>query len=475
MRALFANAASLAARDQFRAVVAAVWLGATCIGADAQITHLDCNNPPCTIGEYRVTLNWIKIKAFDPGFLGDVNPDVIIKTFVQAETHGGETSLFGPYPDTPVGNTIGIGKLIYWHLDCTPSENLAVILDVYDQDGDLGPVVGALLAVGAGIVASECPEFGAAANAVAGKVADAINAELAKEGRFPQWSSSGFTFGDNSGTWTLFFGNGPTRDFEASITFQYIVHPEACTVENINTLTTSLKASDPAIAEFLKRLQDSDGDGVTDQEERMLGSDPNDRNSKPEHRIAMVEENTCSDGLDNDLDGLRDLADVGCDFVDLDGDGVSDDIDNCVGVFNPGQENSDWDGYGDVCDDDPSNPAIDQGAPVFCHDDPPLTALAPVPGLAGQLNTFEVREATYGAQIMYFYGFQNGQTPAAPCPGLFMDIRNAILAGSTVADDEGVAILSRFVPGAARNRRIFIQALELNCCQKSNRVSHTFH
>ena len=40
-------------------------------------------------------------------------------------------------------------------------------------------------------------------------------------------------------------------------------------------------------------------------------------------------------------------------FVDSDGDGVGDDVDNCPAVANPGQEDSDGDGIGDACDAPP--------------------------------------------------------------------------------------------------------------------------
>ena len=94
--------------------------------------HLD--NPDAKVGEYRVTLNSVTIKAFSSGgIFGDINPDVIIKTFTQAGTHEGQTALFGPFDYVGYGTTfpqdIGIGKLIYWHVDCTPSENLQLILD----------------------------------------------------------------------------------------------------------------------------------------------------------------------------------------------------------------------------------------------------------------------------------------------------------------------------------------------------------
>lgn len=46
---------------------------------------------------------------------------------------------------------------------------------------------------------------------------------------------------------------------------------------------------------------------------------------------------------------------------DSDGDGITDDIDNCLSVYNPGQEESDTDRVGDVCDNCPTvyNPLQD--------------------------------------------------------------------------------------------------------------------
>lgn len=55
---------------------------------------------------------------------------------------------------------------------------------------------------------------------------------------------------------------------------------------------------------------DCDGDGISNSDELIWGSDPNDSGSQPEH--AFWPGNTCSDGADNDKDGLTDGADPGC-------------------------------------------------------------------------------------------------------------------------------------------------------------------
>jgi len=56
-------------------------------------------------------------------------------------------------------------------------------------------------------------------------------------------------------------------------------------------------------------LWDSDCDDYYDIIERILGSDPDDPSSTPEHWLIG---GTCRDGLDNDKDGLIDRADRGC-------------------------------------------------------------------------------------------------------------------------------------------------------------------
>ncbi|MCJ7509411.1 MAG: M64 family metallo-endopeptidase [Dehalococcoidia bacterium] len=63
-------------------------------------------------------------------------------------------------------------------------------------------------------------------------------------------------------------------------------------------------------------------------------------------------------------------------WVDSDGDGIRDAIDNCPTVANPGQEDSDGDGMGDVCDlcpDDAANDADNDGYCVGPRYLPPKT------------------------------------------------------------------------------------------------------
>ncbi|MCB9698670.1 MAG: FG-GAP repeat protein [Alphaproteobacteria bacterium] len=101
-------------------------------------------------------------------------------------------------------------------------------------------------------------------------------------------------------------------------------------------------------------ILDWDGDGLTDAEEVVLGTDP----ANPD---------TDGDGLsdadelpwhgpfdpDSDGDGVLDGADV-CyaqdDTIDGDGDGVPDACDNCPSDANAAQEDADTDGLGDSCE-----------------------------------------------------------------------------------------------------------------------------
>jgi hypothetical protein len=111
---------------------------------------------------------------------------------------------------------------------------------------------------------------------------------------------------------------------------------------------------------------DNDRDGLTDH----AGGDPGCASPTDESEDALGI--ACDDRLDNDGDGLIDYPDdPGCsgpaatsEQPDQDGDGVGDDADNCLVEANPSQLDTNLDGFGNACDADYTDDAL-VGAPDF--------------------------------------------------------------------------------------------------------------
>jgi hypothetical protein len=124
---------------------------------------------------------------------------------------------------------------------------------------------------------------------------------------------------------------------------------------------------------------DDDGDGFTDDND----CGPTDPDIYPDAQEFC-------DGIDTDCDGALDngfpddnnngVADCLDPPPDEDEDGIIDDEDNCIFVFNPQQEDFDTDTLGDACDEDddadgsldvddcePYNPAVHQMAEEVCN------------------------------------------------------------------------------------------------------------
>jgi hypothetical protein len=102
---------------------------------------------------------------------------------------------------------------------------------------------------------------------------------------------------------------------------------------------------------------DSDGDGLLDPEEGLLGTD-------------HLNPDTDGDGV-NDGDEVAAGTDpLVIDDPDTDGDGVNDDVDNCPAVANAGQLDTDEDGMGNACDLDDDNDGLSDADEAIAGTDP---------------------------------------------------------------------------------------------------------
>jgi hypothetical protein len=111
--------------------------------------------------------------------------------------------------------------------------------------------------------------------------------------------------------------------------------------------------------------EDADGDGVGDACDICPGYDDLadfDSDGLPDS-CDNCPENANAGQSDSDLDGVGDVCDncpddANSDQLDSDSDGWGDLCDNCPSIANPSQENADSDAYGDACDDDDDNDGI---------------------------------------------------------------------------------------------------------------------
>ncbi|MAW60431.1 MAG: hypothetical protein CMJ94_06310 [Planctomycetes bacterium] len=98
-------------------------------------------------------------------------------------------------------------------------------------------------------------------------------------------------------------------------------------------------------------------------------------------------------------------------------------------------------------------------------DEVPLTLSDPSPGIAGQVNTFQVSGAAGGGQIVIVYGIATGSTPSGVCSGVDFGIDAAQQVGTGFASAQGNALVSANVPASASGITAYFQALDLTRCE----------
>lgn len=98
----------------------------------------------------------------------------------------------------------------------------------------------------------------------------------------------------------------------------------------------------------------------------------------------------------------------------------------------------------------------------------------PNPGTAGVSNTLTTTDATPGARVYFVYALEAGSVAVPNCPGVEVELTHPIIAGSAIADGDGIAQVVRFVPAAASGRTIHLQSVEASGCRTSNHVVYLF-
>ncbi len=99
---------------------------------------------------------------------------------------------------------------------------------------------------------------------------------------------------------------------------------------------------------------------------------------------------------------------------------------------------------------------------------------APLTPFAGQANTFTMSGVAPGTRVYLAYSNTIGATPVPSCPGLSLNLAGARLAGSSVANSDGLAFVTGNVPASQQGRTTYLQATEVVNCTKSNGVSVTW-
>ena len=97
-----------------------------------------------------------------------------------------------------------------------------------------------------------------------------------------------------------------------------------------------------------------------------------------------------------------------------------------------------------------------------------LTVWSFAPNQPGASNTLEVVHATPRGRVVFVAGTARGEARDIPqCPGATMQLVNPQVIGTAIADVEGRATLTRFIPASLAGRRFVVQAIDWSTCAAS--------
>jgi len=107
---------------------------------------------------------------------------------------------------------------------------------------------------------------------------------------------------------------------------------------------------------------------------------------------------------------------------------------------------------------------------------PTIILAQPAPGRAGEDNTFTIKRLTPGATVTLFASRAGGGTAIPDCTlqQNALQLADAQVVGTAIADQSGVAHITRRIPPMARNQTILFQAVVQNECAISQLVVHRF-
>jgi probable HAF family extracellular repeat protein len=97
-----------------------------------------------------------------------------------------------------------------------------------------------------------------------------------------------------------------------------------------------------------------------------------------------------------------------------------------------------------------------------------LTVWSFSPSLADAVNTLEVIHATPNGRVVFVAGTERDDPVNLPqCPGASIELLHPRMIGSAIADGNGRATLSRFLPANQAAKRYVIQAIDWSTCETS--------